>query len=133
MITDPDAYRDYVEYGQHIASQRPEKRVPLSQALPGYHPEMQNEVLEALAVYDAASHRLRAKPFDPYTTPDEVAEAYDIDPKLAKEVYQKTYDEELTASLMARMGTDVDRPQPTELSMRESIEAAYDLHNGIEE
>ena len=70
----------------------------------------------------------RLMPFGERVTTQDVTRHYELDPQVAKTVFQKMEDEALTAGLMARMGTDASRNNNQPATLREQIGASFDAN-----
>ena len=71
----------------------------------------------------------RTAPFQPKMAQGDYADVLGLDRGTTAVLKQRLEDEDLTASLQARMGTDRDMPQP-DLTRREQIAAALEAHQG---
>ena len=71
----------------------------------------------------------RMMPFQPKMAQGDYADTLGLDRGTTAVLKQRLEDEDLTASLQARMGTDADLPQP-ELTRRDQIAAALEAHQG---
>jgi len=77
----------------------------------------------------------RTLPFQEKLSQEQIASIVGLDPHITQAIKQRLEDEEVTAGLQARLGTDASDaygkplPPPTE---REIIEAAVDMHGGTD-
>lgn len=71
-------------------------------------------------------------PFSPKLDEDEVIDRVGADADAVKQGYDRIFTNEVTESLMARTGTDADRPEDTSPpTISELLEAAYDTIEGV--
>lgn len=71
----------------------------------------------------------RTAPFQPKMAQGDYADVLGLDRGTTAVLKQRLEDEEITAGLQSKMGTDRDMPQP-ELTRREQIAAALEAHQG---
>lgn len=129
QFTDPRAFAEFVALGDYLEATPRDRRPPIQQLLKHVHPEARQAALTRLNLLDAGDRGGAAVPFGPRYTLDQVAEALDLPAKLAREVHQQAWDQDIAEGLQQRMGTDADRsPDTSPPTCREQIEAAYDVH-----
>jgi hypothetical protein len=118
---------DYVSNPANLAALRA-KGGSIAGLLRTYPDEVQQEAKLFLRAMDVASTFGRAMPFQERLTPEAVTAHFGVDPRTAKAVYQHAVDDQLTAALQSRMGTDAERPLDP-VTLRDQVAAAFEAHS----
>lgn len=124
----PDEQNEFIQAVDYLTEMSGRPRPPEG-SISGILNSLSPGVRDVFSVLEQLADNPRQLPFQEKMSAEQYDQSLGLDVPTAKLLRQRRFDEDITAGVQRRMGTDADLPQE-ELSRRDHIAAALAAHEG---